>query len=108
MGKRRGVAGWLAGRIPSPTTIPQSPLTHSRSSTHARTTQQTRQTHPQRTQAIVENLDVKIPFYKNLGSLVKPQAIFGSNTSSLKIADFARPSGRPEKFVSRWLVWSGR
>jgi hypothetical protein len=48
----------------------------------------------------VENLEVKIPFYKQLGSIVKPQAIFGSNTSSLKIADFARPSGRPEKFVS--------
>ena len=51
-------------------------------------------------QAIVENLDVKIPFYKQLGGLVKPGAIFGSNTSSLRIADFARPSGRPEKFVS--------
>lgn len=43
---------------------------------------------------------MKIPFYKQLGSIVKPGAIFGSNTSSLKIADFARPSGRPEKFVS--------
>ncbi|GAB5031233.1 hydroxyacyl-coenzyme a mitochondrial precursor [Nannochloropsis oceanica] len=50
-------------------------------------------------EAIVENLDVKIPFYKHLGSLVKPNAIFGSNTSSLKISDFADPSGRPEKFV---------
>lgn len=46
---------------------------------------------------------MKIPFYKQLGGIVKPQAIFGSNTSSLKIADFARPSGRPEKFVSG--VW---
>jgi len=45
------------------------------------------------------SLDVKIPFYKQLGSLVKPTAIFGSNTSSLKISDFADPSGRPEKFV---------
>lgn len=43
---------------------------------------------------------MKIPFYKQLGAIVKPSAIFGSNTSSLKIADFARPSGRPEKFVS--------
>ncbi|TFJ85896.1 hypothetical protein NSK_002716 [Nannochloropsis salina CCMP1776] len=50
-------------------------------------------------EAIVENLDVKIPFYKQLGSLVKPTAIFGSNTSSLKIGDFAAPSGRPQQFV---------
>jgi 3-hydroxyacyl-CoA dehydrogenase len=48
----------------------------------------------------VENLDVKIPFYKKLGEIVKPSAIFGSNTSSLAIGDFAPPSGRPEKFVS--------
>lgn len=57
---------------------------------------------PKSPKAIVENLDVKIPFYKQLGSIVKPSAIFGSNTSSLKIADFARPSGRPQQFVSAW------
>lgn len=55
----------------------------------------------QHTQAIVENLDVKIPLYKQLGKITKPTAILGSNTSSLAIADFARPSGRPEKVVSR-------
>lgn len=47
---------------------------------------------------------MKIPFYKQLGGIVKPGAIFGSNTSSLKIADFARPSGRPEKFVSLLVI----
>ena len=48
----------------------------------------------------MENLDVKIPLYKQLGKITKPTAILGSNTSSLAIADFARPSGRPEKVVS--------
>jgi 3-hydroxyacyl-CoA dehydrogenase len=50
-------------------------------------------------QAIVENLTVKIPFYENLGKITQPNAILASNTSSLKIADFAKPSGRPEKVV---------
>jgi 3-hydroxyacyl-CoA dehydrogenase len=47
----------------------------------------------------VENLDVKIPLYQKLGKITPPHAILGSNTSSLAINDFAKPSGRPEKVV---------
>ena len=49
-------------------------------------------------EAIVEDLNVKIPFYKNLGQLVKPEAIFASNTSSLAITKMALASGRADRF----------
>lgn len=50
-------------------------------------------------EAIVENLAIKVPFYQNLGSVVKPEAIFASNTSSLPITEMAMASGRPDRFV---------
>eukprot|EP01041_Mallomonas_annulata_P009264 gene9264-19227_t len=50
-------------------------------------------------EAIAENLDLKIKFYTKLGGLVKPEAIFASNTSSLPITQMAEASRRPEKFV---------
>ncbi len=50
-------------------------------------------------EAIVENVDVKKSFYDKLGKIVKPSAVFASNTSSLAISDFADSSGRPEKMV---------
>lgn len=50
-------------------------------------------------EAIVENIDLKLNFYKTLGPLVKKDAIFCSNTSSLQITQMAKVSGRPEKFV---------
>ncbi|TYZ65716.1 hypothetical protein PybrP1_007394 [[Pythium] brassicae (nom. inval.)] len=50
-------------------------------------------------EAIVENVDVKKDFYANLGRLVKPSAIFASNTSSLAISDFAGASGRAAQVV---------
>ena len=50
-------------------------------------------------EAIVENIDVKVPFYEDLGRVVKPEAIFASNTSSLAITEMALASGRPDRFV---------
>jgi len=50
-------------------------------------------------EAIVENMGIKLNFYKNLGTLIKPSAIFASNTSSLQITQMGLASGRPDKFV---------
>ncbi len=50
-------------------------------------------------EAIVENEPIKIEFYKNLGQIANPNAIFASNTSSLPITNMAVASGRPDKFV---------
>ncbi|KAJ0409492.1 hypothetical protein P43SY_002382 [Pythium insidiosum] len=50
-------------------------------------------------EAIIENVDIKKDFYAKLGAIVKPSAVFASNTSSLAISDFAGSSGRPEKMV---------
>jgi len=50
-------------------------------------------------EAIVEKEDVKIEFYSQLGNIVKPNAIFASNTSSLSITPMAIASGRPSQFV---------
>ena len=50
-------------------------------------------------EAIVENVELKLSFYKTLGPLAKKDAIFCSNTSSLQITQMAIASGRPEQFV---------
>ena len=50
-------------------------------------------------EAIVENENIKIEFYERLGPLIKPSAIFASNTSSLPVTTMAIRSGRPDKFV---------
>lgn len=50
-------------------------------------------------EAIVEKMDVKLDFYKNLSGLIKPEAIFASNTSSLQITQMAIASQRPANFV---------
>ena len=36
-------------------------------------------------EAIIENMDIKLKFYKDLGPKINPKAIFASNTSSLPI-----------------------
>jgi len=41
----------------------------------------------------------QIPFYEKLGQIVKPDAIFASNTSSLPITKMAIASGRADRFV---------
>lgn len=50
-------------------------------------------------QAMPENLELKLNFYKKLGGLAKPTAVFASNTSSLQISSMALASGRPSQFV---------
>mmetsp|Transcript_17800 Transcript_17800/g.29750 ORF Transcript_17800/g.29750 Transcript_17800/m.29750 type:complete len:326 (+) Transcript_17800:42-1019(+) len=50
-------------------------------------------------EAIVERMDVKLDFYKNLADKIKPDAIFASNTSSLQITQMSDVSGRPANFV---------
>ena len=42
-------------------------------------------------------MDIKIPFYKDLGKIVKPTGILASNTSSLNIGKMAKASGRPSQ-----------
>uniref|UniRef100_A0A7S3JSZ2 3-hydroxyacyl-CoA dehydrogenase n=1 Tax=Aureoumbra lagunensis TaxID=44058 RepID=A0A7S3JSZ2_9STRA len=50
-------------------------------------------------EAIVENIDIKCKFFKELHTVVKPSAIFASNTSSLKITTMATASTRESQFV---------
>lgn len=50
-------------------------------------------------EAIAEHMPLKLDFYRNLGGIVKPGAIFASNTSSLAITGMAEVSGRANLFV---------
>jgi 3-hydroxyacyl-CoA dehydrogenase len=44
-------------------------------------------------EVIVENMEIKIDFFKNLGKIIRPEAVFASNTSSLPITAMALASG---------------
>lgn len=50
-------------------------------------------------EAIVENLDEKRRTFEALNGIVKPEALFASNTSSLTMTQLAMASGRPDKVV---------
>jgi 3-hydroxybutyryl-CoA dehydrogenase len=50
-------------------------------------------------EAITENLQLKLEMWKELDQIVKPEAVFATNTSSLAVIDQAAVTGRPEKFV---------
>lgn len=50
-------------------------------------------------EAIIEDLDIKMALYKELGTLCKPQTIFASNTSSFPVIKMGAASGRPERMV---------
>ena len=50
-------------------------------------------------EAITENLDQKLEMWRELDSIVKPEATFATNTSSLSVADQAAATGRPERFL---------
>jgi len=50
-------------------------------------------------EAVIENIDLKEELYTALGQICQPKTIFGSNTSSLSIADMAAFSGRPDRFL---------
>jgi 3-hydroxybutyryl-CoA dehydrogenase len=50
-------------------------------------------------EAILEDLDVKRKLFSELEGIVGPQAILGSNTSSISITSIARDLSHPERFV---------
>ncbi len=50
-------------------------------------------------EAIIEDLDVKKELLGKLGGICKPEAIFGSNTSSFPVTEMAEASGRPARLV---------
>jgi 3-hydroxybutyryl-CoA dehydrogenase len=49
-------------------------------------------------EAVIENIDEKIKLYGDLDGIVKKDAIFASNTSSLSITEMGATTGRPDKF----------
>lgn len=49
-------------------------------------------------EAIIENIDEKIKLYGDLDAIVKKDAVFASNTSSLSITEMGATTGRPDKF----------
>ena len=50
-------------------------------------------------EAITEDLGRKREMWKEVDAIVKPEAIFATNTSSLAVIDQAAATGRPEQFV---------
>jgi 3-hydroxybutyryl-CoA dehydrogenase len=50
-------------------------------------------------EAIVEDLAAKTALFSRLHQLCPPDTVFASNTSSLRIADLAAGSGRPDRVV---------
>jgi 3-hydroxybutyryl-CoA dehydrogenase len=50
-------------------------------------------------EAITEDLDAKLEMWREVDSVVKPEAHFATNTSSLAVADQAAATSRPERFL---------
>ena len=50
-------------------------------------------------EAMVENMELKKDAFEKMAGVIKPEAVFVSNTSSLSITELASASGRPEKFL---------
>src|ERR1700756_3141963 len=50
-------------------------------------------------EAIIENLDEKKKMYASLDPIVKRDAIFASNTSSISVTEMMTATRRPERFV---------
>ncbi len=50
-------------------------------------------------EAITENLDRKLELWRELDGLVKDEAVFATNTSSLSVIDQAAATKRPNQFV---------
>jgi 3-hydroxybutyryl-CoA dehydrogenase len=50
-------------------------------------------------EAITENLPLKLEMWREVDAIVKPEAIFATNTSSLAVIDQAASTSRPERFV---------
>jgi 3-hydroxybutyryl-CoA dehydrogenase len=50
-------------------------------------------------EAIIENLDRKRELFRELDGIVKPEAVFASNTSSLSITEMMTATRRPSQFL---------
>jgi 3-hydroxybutyryl-CoA dehydrogenase len=50
-------------------------------------------------EAITENLELKLELWKELDGVVKDDAVFATNTSSLSVIDQAAATNRPNKFI---------
>jgi len=50
-------------------------------------------------EAITESLQLKLEMWREIDQIVKPQALFATNTSSLAVIDQAAATSRPEQFV---------
>src|SRR5688500_5217079 len=50
-------------------------------------------------EAIIENAQLKKDTYAELDRIVKPEALFASNTSSLTITELSMATARPRQFV---------
>jgi 3-hydroxybutyryl-CoA dehydrogenase len=50
-------------------------------------------------EAITESLPLKLEMWKAVDAIVKPEAIFATNTSSLAVIDQAAATSRPSQFV---------
>jgi 3-hydroxybutyryl-CoA dehydrogenase len=50
-------------------------------------------------EAIVESLEVKLGLFRQLDTIVRPEAILASNTSSISITKLAAATKRPGKFI---------
>jgi 3-hydroxybutyryl-CoA dehydrogenase len=50
-------------------------------------------------EAITESLPLKLEMWREVDGIVKPEAVFATNTSSLAVIDQAAVTGRPERFV---------
>jgi 3-hydroxybutyryl-CoA dehydrogenase len=50
-------------------------------------------------EAITESLPLKLEMWKEVDKLVKAEAVFATNTSSLSVIDQAASTGRPSQFV---------
>lgn len=50
-------------------------------------------------ESIVEELPLKLEHFAKLDAIVKPEAIFATNTSTLTVAEIAAATKRPEKFI---------
>jgi 3-hydroxybutyryl-CoA dehydrogenase len=50
-------------------------------------------------EAITESLPLKLEMWREVDAIVKPEALFATNTSSLAVIDQAAATGRAERFV---------
>jgi 3-hydroxybutyryl-CoA dehydrogenase len=50
-------------------------------------------------EAITENLGLKLEMWREVDGIVKPEALFATNTSSLSVVDQAAATSRPQQFL---------